>query len=94
MGLGILASHAWDYFGKSFETKAVWWAQVLKVVLGLLLVVLAKEGLKAPLGALFGGHPAATAVRYFLVVATAGLLWPMSFSFWGRLGRRQKEAQA
>lgn len=94
MGLGILVSHAWDYFGKSFETRAVWWAQVLKVVLGLFLVVLVKEGLKAPLGALLGGHPAATAVRYFLVVVTAGLLWPLSFSFWGRLGKRRQETLA
>lgn len=94
MGLGILVSHAYDYYGKSFETKAVWWAQILKVVLGLALVLLVKEGLKAPLGALLGGHPAATAVRYFAVVATAGLLWPLSFGFFGRLGGRYPEQSA
>ena len=86
MGLGILVSHGYDYFVKGFETRAVWWAQVLKVVLGLCLVLLVKEGLKAPLSALLGGHPAATAVRYFLVILTAGLLWPLSFGFFGRLG--------
>ena len=40
----------------NFETKAIWWAQVLKVVLGLGLVLAVKEGLRSPLDALFSGH--------------------------------------
>jgi undecaprenyl-diphosphatase len=94
MGLGILVSHYYDHFHRSFPTKAVWWAQILKVVLGLLLVVAVKEGLKLPLSALFGGHPAATAVRYFLVVAAAGLLWPLTFGFFGRLGKKEEGQRA
>ena len=90
MGLGVMASHCWDRFGKSFETKAVWWAQVLKVVLGFLFVLLIKEGLKAPLSAVFGSHPGATAVRYFLMTAAAGLVWPMTFGFFGRLGTKEE----
>lgn len=70
-----------------FQTGAVWWAQILKVVLGLAVVLLVKEGTKAPLEALLPDL-AARAVRYFLVVLTAGLLWPMTFRFFGKLGRK------
>ena len=62
-----------------FDTKAVWWAQILKVVLGLGVVLLVKEGLRSPLEALCNGHLAARSIRYFLVVITAGIVWPLSF---------------
>lgn len=71
-----------------FPVDAVWWAQILKVVLGLGLVLLVKAGLKAPLNALFGGHAIASTVRYFLVVLAAGALWPMTFSWFSKLGRK------
>ena len=70
----------------NFDTKAVWWAQILKAVLGLGLVLLVKEGTRGPLEALFAGHLAARAVRYFLVVLVAGCLWPMTFRRFEKLG--------
>ena len=70
-----------------FSTKAVWWAQILKAVLGLGVVLLVKEGLRSPLEAIFAGHLAARAVRYFLIVVVAGILWPLTFSWFGKLGR-------
>lgn len=70
-----------------FETKAVWWVQVLKAVLGLILVLLVKEGLRTPLEALLPVY-AARGLRYFLVVLTAGLLWPMTFHFFAGLGEK------
>lgn len=44
-----------------FETQAVWWVQVIKVVVGMALLLAIKSGLKAPLLALLGmrGWPAA-----------------------------------
>ena len=66
----------------NFETKAVWWAQLLKIVLGFAAVLAVKEGLKTPLDVLFAGHMAARSVRYFLVVMMAGLIWPMSFRWY------------
>lgn len=72
----------------NFSEKAVWWAQILKIVLGLGLVLLVKEGLRSPLEALFAGHMAARAVRYFLIVTVAGLVWPMTFRWFGKLGRK------
>ena len=64
-----------------FCEKSVWWAQILKVTLGLGVVLGVKEGLRAPLEAVFHGHLAARGIRYFLIVIVAGLLWPMTFRF-------------
>lgn len=72
----------------NFSEKAVWWAQILKAVLGLGLVLLVKEGLRPPLETLFAGHLAARAVRYFLIVVVAGLVWPMTFRWFGKLGKK------
>ena len=71
----------------NFSEKAVWWSQILKVIGGLLVVLAVKEGLKMPLEALFAGHLAARAVRYFLIVIVAGALWPMTFRFFEKLGK-------
>lgn len=72
-----------------FETKAVWWAQILKAVLGLGVVLLVKEGLRAPLEAVLPVYPA-RAVRYFLIVAVAGILWPMTFRWFSRFGTKKE----
>lgn len=69
----------------NFETKAIWWAQILKVLLGLAAVLAVKEGLRAPLEMVFGTYPARS-VRYFLIVVTAGFLWPMTFRWFSKLG--------
>lgn len=68
----------------NFEESARWWVQIIKVVLGLAIVLAVKEGLRAPLDLVFGGHLAARAVRYFLIVIVAGLLWPMTFRFFDK----------
>lgn len=86
--LGIAVVYPVEKKHLDFSTEAVWWAQILKAVLGLAVVLLVKEGLRAPLDWLFGGRMAARMVRYFLVVLTAGILWPMSFRWFSRLGRK------
>ena len=85
---GVLAIYFIDEKKLHFTNDAVWWAQILKVILGLLVVLAVKEGLRSPLDALFGGHLAARAIRYFLVVMAAGALWPLSFRWFSRLGRK------
>lgn len=70
-----------------FETKAVLWVQIVKVVGGLLLILAVKEGLKMPLDTLFGGHMIARSVRYFFVVLMGGLLWPLTFRFFSKIGQ-------
>lgn len=87
--LGCLVGVAIVYVAErnyvNFETKAIWWAQCLKVLLGLAVVLAVKEGLRSPLEALLGVYPG-RAVRYFLIVVTAGLLWPMTFRWFSKLG--------
>lgn len=64
-----------------FETKAVWWVQILKVLVGLVLLLVIKSGLKVPLLVLCGHAGIAGAIRYSLVVLFAGALWPMTFRY-------------
>lgn len=72
----------------NFETRACWWVQILKTVLGLAVVLLVKEGLRSPLEAVLSVYPA-RAVRYFLIVITAGFLWPMTFRWFQKLGDKK-----
>lgn len=72
-----------------FETKAVWWAQILKVLLGFVLVLAVKEGLRTPLELLLRGHMIARSLRYVLIVLVAGLLWPMTFRWFSKLGAKK-----
>ena len=74
----------------NFTTKAVWWAQILKAGVGLIIVLAVKEGLRAPLEAIFTGHMAARAVRYFLIVVVAGFFWPMTFRWFSELGEKHE----
>ena len=70
-----------------FETEAVWYAQILKMVIGFALVIAVKSGLKPPLVALLGAGVGG-AVRYFLMVLVAGAVWPLFFRYFARMGRR------
>ena len=88
--LGLIPVYLVDSRWTHFEPKAVWWVQILKTVGGLLLVVAAKELLRAPLDTLFGGHLFARTVRYFLMVIVGGVLWPMTFGRFARLGAGRK----
>ena len=87
--VGVVLVYWADRNWIGFETEAVWWAQVLKLALGLGLVLGVKTVLKAPLLALCGGHPAAHAIRYFIVVLLAGGAWPMTFGFFSSLGQKR-----
>ena len=81
---GMLVVSVFDNRLLQFPNRAPWWGQAIKLVGGLVLVVLVKSLLKAPLLALCGGHEAAHAIRYFLMVLVAGCLWPMTFRFFER----------
>ena len=73
-----------------FTNEAVWWAQILKAVLGLSVVLAVKEGTKSILNAIFGDEMIARAVRYCLVVVTAGIVWPLTFKWFARLGKKEE----
>ena len=69
-----------------FETKAVWWAQVLKVVLGIAIAMAVRAGLKPVIGAVFGTLGIGDAVRYFTITMAAMAVWPLTFRWFSRLG--------
>lgn len=71
-----------------FETSAIWWVQILKVALGFLAVLAVKSGLKTPIEMICGGHMIARAIRYFLIVIMAGIIWPLTFKWLSKLGRK------
>lgn len=87
--LGLLVVYIADEKWLHFEVKAVWWAQILKVALGLGLVLAVKSGMKTPLNALFG-ESVGRGARYFLIVIVAGILWPLSFRFFRKLGNKEQ----
>ncbi len=86
--VGLIIVYVVDEKYLRFETKAVWWVQILKVALGLLAVLTIKSGLKTPIDLLCGGHMIGRAIRYFLIVIMAGIIWPLSFKWLSKLGRK------
>ncbi len=85
--LGLILTYTVDLKLTKFPTQAAWWAQIIKVFVGLTLVILVKELLRDPLDALFGGHLLARTVRYFLMVLAGGVLWPLTFKFFEKTKR-------
>lgn len=78
--LGILLVYFVDSKYINFKTQAKLWVQIIKVVFGLALVLGVKEGTKPILNLIFQGNVCAYAVRYFLVVIAAGIIWPYLFT--------------
>ena len=86
--IGLLIVYAVDKKWLDFEVKAVWWAQIIKVVVGLGIVLAVKSGMKGILDSLFG-EALGRGVRYFLIVIVAGIVWPLSFRFFSGLGKKE-----
>ena len=82
---GLVVVHFVDSKFINFDTKAKWYAQILKLVIGLAGVLAIKSGLSAPLTALFGNEYIARAVRYFLIVIFAGAVWPLTFKKFSKM---------
>jgi len=86
--LGLWLAYEVDEWYTHFKTEAVWWVQVLKLVLGLIPILAIRAGLKAPLHGLFSGSCLADGIRYFLLTAFAGAVWPLTFPFFVKLSKR------
>ncbi|MBQ8536129.1 MAG: phosphatase PAP2 family protein [Clostridia bacterium] len=82
---GILLAWWADSRFIHFETKALWWAQLLKLGIGLVLVLAVQSGLKPVFSSLFNGAAFAHGLRYLCMGVVGGILWPMTFGFWSRL---------
>ena len=90
--LGFLIVYIADEKKLHLDVRAPFWGQVLKLVLGLALIVGIKAGLKPLLVSLFAGSQAESFVRYFLLVLFAGIVWPLTFPFFAKLGRKGNAA--
>lgn len=86
--LGMIVVYIVDEKWIHFPTEAIWWAQIIKVAVGLGLVLAVKSGLKAPIEGLLG-NLTGRAVRYFLVVVVAGVVWPLCFRWFSQLGQKK-----
>lgn len=74
--LATLVSYYLDRKYVHSETGAVWWLQIVKLVVGLALILAIKEGLKPVFAMIIGDHPITSAIRYFLMVLFGALIWP------------------
>ena len=87
--VGMIVVYLVDEKWLHFPTKAIWWAQIIKTAIGLCLILAVKSGMKGILNGFFGDM-AGRAVRYFLIVLVAGVLWPMTFRYFEKLGKKEK----
>ena len=83
--LGLVVIYTVDVMFINFDTKAKWYAQILKFVIGLAILLAIKSGLSQPLISLFGNEYVARSVRYFLIVVFAGVIWPLTFRLFAKI---------
>lgn len=88
-GLGMLVSLWLERRYVKFEVKAVWWAQILKVVLGVALLMAIRIGLKRVFVAMFGDALFPNVIRYFCMMVFGTLLWPMTFRWFAAMGKKK-----
>jgi len=86
--VGLLVSYPIEVKHVRFDTKAVWYMQILKVLVGLLIILGIKEGLKPVLTALIGTHPVTVSIRYGLMVVFALAVYPLTFRWFSKLGKK------
>ena len=90
--LGLWVTYIFDEFARPFDTEAPIWGQLLKFSLGFLLVLGIMEGSKPFFNLIFGeGDLLARVIRYFLTVFFAGVIWPMTFPFFKKIGGKSDE---
>lgn len=92
--LGLLLVWYIDDRYLKYTNKAVWWAQIIKCALGLSVIIFIKSVLKEPLLALCGGNAVADAIRYFVLVVFGGLVWPLTFRLWSKIGKKREVGPA
>lgn len=93
--LALVLIYFYDKKKLNFSTEAPLAGQILKYVIGLLLVVGLKSGLKPLLNGLLGlflegavRDNISNFLRYFLMSAFAGCVWPYSFPFFAGIGKK------
>lgn len=82
--IGMALGYWLDWKKVRFTTAAPLLGQILKLSLGMVLLLAIKSGLKL----LLGGSLWAGALRYGLMTFFAAGLWPMTFPWFARLGKK------
>ena len=82
--IGMALGYWLDWKKVRFTTAAPLPGQILKLSLGMVLLLAIKSGLKL----LLGGSLWAGALRYSLMTFFAAGLWPMTFPWFARLGKK------
>ena len=72
-----------------FETKAVWWAQIIKLVGGLSLTLAVKSICKA-IFSFIPYVPLSRFFSYFFMVLFAACVWPLTFRFFSKLDKNKR----
>ena len=85
---GMLIVYFIDKKWVNLPVKAVWWAQLIKIAVGLGLVLAVKSGAKPILNGVFG-NSWGTFLRYMLIVLVAGIVWPLTFRRFSKLGKKE-----
>ena len=86
--MGVMVAFELDIRYVKFETRAVWWAQIIKLVFGIAFTLL----LKVVCYEIFDFIPSAAsrAFSYFFMVIFAGGIWPMTFKYFAKLGCKKE----
>ncbi len=84
---GMVTVYIVDERWLRFSTEATPVGNFLKVLLGFVLILAIKAGLKSPLN-MFFGELVGRSIRYFLMVTVAGIVWPLSFRFLAKIGKK------
>ncbi len=84
--IGIVVVYYVDNNYTNFKTDAPLLGQILKVVLGLIVILAVKEGLKPLFSALgISSQIVVQSLRYFLMVVVAGCVWPLTFKYFSKI---------
>lgn len=86
--LGVMVVYELDLRFIKFETSAVWWAQILKLILGIGLTLCVKE-LCYLIFSFIPSEAASRAFSYFFMVIFAGAVWPCTFKYFKKLGNKK-----
>ncbi len=80
---GIILVYFTDRYVTKFDTKASWYVQILKLVIGFGIILAIKTFVKIPLLPLMGQYE--RIIRYFLIVAFGGAVWPLAFKYFVKI---------
>ncbi len=88
VSLGMLLSIYVDSKWIHYDTKAPLLGQILKFVLGMILLIGVQQISKAIFVAILGRTALCYILRYFTLIVFMYCLWPMTFRFFTKLGKK------